>query len=475
MALKQIIRQCTYELDGPISPGNKTVFRVRSINDSTKYGALKLLSCSDTGLDNPLEADIPSRISHPNIIRKLDILSISKCPVDCIGLITVMGEGTANNQKLYRDESVILAILYKMANALNFLHHNRIVHLDFKLDNIVMNGYEPQLIDFGSSVILPTKNSILISPGLIVTANFRPPEITTRGGKIGTFTDVWSFGICMLITSSQYHPKLLMDGNVFNEDYTFNYNYIKTKYGSWENFISVLAPSQVIKDALIKILKLDYNLRPTMEQILQFDVFKPLSDSIKIHGKIEYPIPKRLQFPEFIGGLVDLIFIAYKRYASLHTPPMSIFYSIDILMRISQYIGYKTVENWLPLCAACIILGDKHSFYIPDPEVFVLLINDLFNAKISVEEVIHAEEVIISRLNGILYYSPIYEACSTVDDLKLAFKLISQMDDHTLYFDQTENGLVNIIKRASSANSLKLSDIGRDISVFDFIPKSYWK
>lgn len=76
-----------------------------------------------------------------------------------------------------------LEMIYKVASGLEFLHTPGVFHPDFKDTNIIMDGDNPQIIDFGFSVIID-------SPTEVVTALYRPPELTLKGGNVSYYTDI---------------------------------------------------------------------------------------------------------------------------------------------------------------------------------------------------------------------------------------------------------------------------------------------
>lgn len=476
MSLYESLLGCGYKVEenGGSTHPPVTNLLVQSIQDPSSRCVLKVLPGDHLhGVYNLLEVDIPFRLSHPHIIQGVDIIPTCKDILEGISVITMRGDNT----DIYGDEYHNTLLLYKLAHALNFLHKNRIVHLDIKPANIVMKESEPYLIDFGLSVILPQANSVLIAQSALCSADFRPPEISDYGGEYGTFTDVWSFGIYMLYIASEFNTGVVFTHN--NDFYTgegrVNIPVIKSRYGSWENFIECYVKSKNLRDALVKILKLDYRERPTMEQVLQLDIFKPFTESVKISGEVKYPtIPKEVKFPRFFPELLHGIRSVYANYSLVRkVKPLSLFYTVDMLMRVSQQIDYKYKENWIPICAACITLGCKHGLYSPHVLKILELVNQAFayyeDNPITIEDIIYAEEIVITKLRGILYNSTAYDACITIDDLKYA---IERIMDYPYYFDTGIYGVINTINTYRNINSPKLSDIDT-IYLGDVMPLYY--
>lgn len=103
---------------------------------------------------------------------------------------------------------VIRHIMWKVVNAVDILHRNKIVHTDLKLENILLkgglidpNGYDHvthalstdvRLIDFGS-----TDSGTSWHRHLVTTRHYRAPEILL-GLKWGYECDIWSLGCIMV-------------------------------------------------------------------------------------------------------------------------------------------------------------------------------------------------------------------------------------------------------------------------------------
>lgn len=100
--LSRHVSACSYKLGVTLGGGAEALVKQVSSRNKNIIGALKVLAYNyEFGLRSPLEVDIPSRISHPNIIRKLDILSHTKCKFNGVGIITVIGQARADSRSLY--------------------------------------------------------------------------------------------------------------------------------------------------------------------------------------------------------------------------------------------------------------------------------------------------------------------------------------------------------------------------------------
>ena len=92
------------------------------------------------------------------------------------------------------DELKIIIIFQKILEAINYLHEKEIIHMDIKLENIMIDrSANPKIIDFGLSIMQKdAKDQVLCG-----TPSYMSPEIIANKNKIGTKTDIWSAGVLL--------------------------------------------------------------------------------------------------------------------------------------------------------------------------------------------------------------------------------------------------------------------------------------
>lgn len=86
-----------------------------------------------------------------------------------------------------------------IAAGLVYLHRHRVVHMDLKSNNILLNGdAEPKakISDVGLARILPTSQEYLASSGNQGTWNWSAPEVIL-GHRCSSPVDIWSFGVVL--------------------------------------------------------------------------------------------------------------------------------------------------------------------------------------------------------------------------------------------------------------------------------------
>jgi serine/threonine protein kinase len=125
-----------------------------------------------------------------------------------------------------------LILLYEIANAMNFLHQNNIIHRDLKLDNILITKeIKPKITDFGISRILKDENSNSKTKNVGTSFYIAPEVVLTNYYTLKC--DVFSFSIIMY---------QVLTGKLDN---VYNYDKIEKEELSKKN-------EKIIKDEKIK-------------------------------------------------------------------------------------------------------------------------------------------------------------------------------------------------------------------------------
>lgn len=150
-----------------------------------------------------IELNILATCWHENIIKMLCLIPPNK--IDPIGIvmpkenICYIDTFGYNEYTSFEKNNNLLQIAY----GLRYLHHNHIIHMDLKSENIMITNGICKIIDFGSSEYLFDDNK-LYPRQLKCTATHRPPEAFNIGKifKLNCSFDIWSFGIIMFETFS---------------------------------------------------------------------------------------------------------------------------------------------------------------------------------------------------------------------------------------------------------------------------------
>jgi serine/threonine protein kinase len=138
-------------------------------------------------------------LAHPHIVRAYELI---ERPDPVLILETIDGETVDHlvNRRSRRLPAVDIAYLgMHLCSAVQFLHRNRIIHLDLKPSNVISDLGQAKLLDL-SIARAPQR----VRPG-IGTRRYMAPE-QARGGEIGPATDVWGVGAVLFEAATALPP-----------------------------------------------------------------------------------------------------------------------------------------------------------------------------------------------------------------------------------------------------------------------------
>ena len=178
---------------------------VYSANDELlqRKVAIKLLkeqSGEEVGKRLRLEAQIAARLVHDYVVRIYDFGQTE-------GSYFLVMEEVQGSSYLKRWRKLALAerlrILAQVADALDYAHHQGVIHRDVKPANVLVTaGDVPKLSDFGLSMIGEQGDQTGIVRG---TPNYMSPE-QTRGGRLDYRTDLYSLGVMVYESATGTQP-----------------------------------------------------------------------------------------------------------------------------------------------------------------------------------------------------------------------------------------------------------------------------
>jgi len=152
------------------------------------------------------ECDLLRKLNkHPNIVKYYGFLEDKEKEQASI-FMEYMPCG--NLQSLYKDfgkfdELMVKRFAKQMLNALVYVHQNNIIHGDVKAANILFDGSEIKLSDFGESMgdcfscDPGVTNSHIMSDEINGSIKWMAPELFLQKGR-GRRSDIWSLG-CTLV------------------------------------------------------------------------------------------------------------------------------------------------------------------------------------------------------------------------------------------------------------------------------------
>ncbi|HJV50470.1 MAG TPA: serine/threonine-protein kinase [Noviherbaspirillum sp.] len=143
-----------------------------------------------------------ARISHPNVVSVLNFFRAN----DTVYMVMAYESGRSLQDHILRrrdkgerplvSERFIRKMFNQVMNGLREVHANKLLHLDLKPANIYlrMDG-TPILLDFGAARQTLKTDMPKLYP--MYTPGFAPPELYSKNGNLGPWTDIYSIGASM--------------------------------------------------------------------------------------------------------------------------------------------------------------------------------------------------------------------------------------------------------------------------------------
>ncbi len=139
-------------------------------------------------------------IAHPNVVRVLNFFRAN----ETVYMVMAYESGYSLQEHIQRQrakgsklsEAFIRHIFSQIINGLREVHANKLLHLDLKPANIYLRtDGRPILLDFGAA--RQTINADLPKLTPMYTPGFAPPELYSKTGLLGPWSDVYSIGAAM--------------------------------------------------------------------------------------------------------------------------------------------------------------------------------------------------------------------------------------------------------------------------------------
>ncbi|MHB1558353.1 MAG: serine/threonine-protein kinase, partial [Isosphaeraceae bacterium] len=147
-----------------------------------------------------LEAQIAARLLHENVVR---IYDIDEAGETCF-LIMEQVDGTSYSKRwrhLTMEER--LRVLAQVAEALDYAHHQGVIHRDIKPGNVLLTSADvPKLSDFGLSILVEQGDQSGVIRG---TPLYMSPE-QTRGVPLDYRSDLYSLGVMIYESAAGATP-----------------------------------------------------------------------------------------------------------------------------------------------------------------------------------------------------------------------------------------------------------------------------
>ena len=216
------------------------------------------------------EINILTQLSHPNIVKIYEFF-------DSTVYFYIVTEFCKNVElfsyiKNLYSENQLAVLFYQIFSGLWYLHENKILHRDLKLENILISEKEKdiktneeyiwiKIIDFGQSKIFARNKR---ERALVGSSYYIAPEVLKH--NYNEKCDLWSVGVILYMTIVGRPP---FDGKTEEEILK------KIKIGEYDNDNEKLLDySEEVRDLLSKLLKMDVSKRLTAKEAIQHPWFK---------------------------------------------------------------------------------------------------------------------------------------------------------------------------------------------------------
>jgi tRNA A-37 threonylcarbamoyl transferase component Bud32 len=191
-----------HEILGQIGAGGFGVIYKARDKTLNRFEAIKLLRCGALDAERAgrfeREAHAMARLDHPHIVP---VFARGEYRGEPYYIMPFMPGGSMSGHKeeLRKDPRRAVAVLIKVARAVQYLHEQGIVHRDLKPQNVLFaeNG-EPHVSDFGLAKLLDDDQSLSATNQRLGTPAYMAPEQTgLLTTKTGPQTDIWSLGVLL--------------------------------------------------------------------------------------------------------------------------------------------------------------------------------------------------------------------------------------------------------------------------------------
>ncbi|KAK8863687.1 hypothetical protein M9Y10_011376 [Tritrichomonas musculus] len=251
--------------------GFGTVYRISKFETKEEY-ALKvtpfeILKTPKLMRKHRMEIEIQRKLNHENILKSYDYFEDSSNTYIVLELCPHQSIKHLLRKKKTMTEVETASIIREIVNGLIYLHDNRIIHRDLKLENFLIgkDGHI-KIADFGLSTRLEYDDQRRFT--VCGTPNYLSPEILCSSSKGHSYeVDIWAIGVCafaLLTGKPPFETKKLKS----------TYEHIRSCSYS---FPPELRLSFVAKDFVRSILQINPEVRPSAIE-LSLHPFLALAD-----------------------------------------------------------------------------------------------------------------------------------------------------------------------------------------------------
>lgn len=216
-----------------------------------------------------MEKEILEKVYHENIVKYLDsvkVAGIEFLVLDFMPGVTLQRYVQPNN---LLPLPKVVEIIRTLAEILDYLHQNQIIYMDIKDKNVMYDGSQITLFDFGMSQI--TAKPYITS--LLTTPEYTTPEMATTF-RAYQQTDIFQLGILFYKMLVGKNPFVRYDLYDFVETEEHRESCIikfvlPTILRPFDKTPKVLQENPAIYEILTALLQKDYQKRPDSREVIE--------------------------------------------------------------------------------------------------------------------------------------------------------------------------------------------------------------
>ena len=263
--------------------------------------AMKIINKTDSKMDDKEilnEINILKKLSHPNIVKIFEFY-ITKAHYYIVTEFCKDGELFSYIKNKY-SERQLAVLFYQIFSGLWYLHDNKMLHRDIKLENIMISGKEKdqstgeelfwiKIIDFGTAKIFEKNKK---EKDVVGSSYYIAPEVLKQ--NYNEKCDTWSVGVILymaLVGKAPFDGK--NDDEIIHKIAKGNYNNKESK---------LLNHSSEVRDLLSKLLEKDLSKRFSAKEALEHPWFK------KFGGRSLFSNYKKEEVEPYINNLFNYSF-----------------------------------------------------------------------------------------------------------------------------------------------------------------------
>ena len=244
------------------------------------------------------EIDILKKLSHPNIVKIYEFY-ISENHYYIITEYCKEGELFSYIKNKY-SERQLAVLFYQVFSGLWYLHENKILHRDIKLENIMIDGKENdketgeelfwvKIIDFGTAKLFEKNKN---EKDVVGSSYYIAPEVLKQ--SYNEKCDTWSVGVILYMTLVGRAP---FDGK---DDEEIIYKINSVDYN--KNEPRLVKHSPEVRDLVSKLLDKDTDKRYSAKEALNHPWFK------KYGGRALFSNFEEKEIKPYINNLLKYTF-----------------------------------------------------------------------------------------------------------------------------------------------------------------------